>query len=287
MKNLLYIELKKALCNRFFVFSILLGFIFVVMSAYNVVTEFESGFMNMIHNVEEMGYIKYKITEGPTLYNSWIGGESSSLGFTLFFTLLPLLAILPYGHSFSEEKRSGYLKTVIPKCGRKNYFSAKILASFISGGLAVTIPLVFSLLLVAMFIPAVNGSPVYDQYFSVTHGNLFSELAHSNPMVFTIVYLCIDFIFSGLFACMSITAAFFFKQRLAPLVLPYLALLGADMARSFLYYVSTLEISPIKILHPMPIYNTTKDFIMLGWFFVFAAVTVPIILYRGCRHEIF
>ena len=41
-----------------------------------------------------------------TSYNYWIGGESETLAYSAFYTLLPLFAILPHSLSCLQEKKS-------------------------------------------------------------------------------------------------------------------------------------------------------------------------------------
>ena len=147
MKNLLRTELCKAFRNGYFLASLALGILFVALSAWYEISLYYSdiGFLQQVRTVEEMGYVKYPLVPMSILYNSWIGGECVSVGYTLFFTLLPLLAVLPYGRSFSQEQKNGYLKVIIPRCGRTRYFASKWVATFLSGGVAVVLPLLVSL----------------------------------------------------------------------------------------------------------------------------------------------
>lgn len=288
MKRLLKAELHKAFRNWYFLGSIFLGTVFVALSAYQQISEFYSdlGFMYLVKQIREMGYTKYPLAPMSILYNSWIGGETSSVGVTLFFTLLPLLAVLPYGRSFSQERQCGYLKVIIPRCGRTKYFSAKFIAVFLSGGTAVVIPQVLSLMINSLVFPAVKPSVLYDQYFGFSHESMMAALAHTHPMIYTIIYLCIDFVFSGLYACLSISASFFFRQRLAPLVVPFLILTGADMLQTLLLYISYIEISPLLLMHAIPIANFTKAIVLLGWFLIWNVMTILVLFQKGKRYEI-
>ena len=97
MKNLLRTELRKAFGNGHFLATLALGTLFVALSAWYEISLYHSdiGFLQQVRTVEEMGYVKYPLVPMSILYNSWIGGECVSVGYTLFFTLLPLLAVLP------------------------------------------------------------------------------------------------------------------------------------------------------------------------------------------------
>lgn len=288
MKNLLRTELRKAFRNGYFLASLTLGILFVALSAWYEISLYYSdiGFLQQVRTVEEMGYVKYPLVPMSILYNSWIGGECVSVGYTLFFTLLPLLAVLPYGRSFSQEQKNGYLKVIIPRCGRTRYFASKWVATFLSGGVAVVLPLLVSLGICALVFPAVKPNVIYNHYFAFGHESMGSALFHTHPLVYTLLYLGIDFVFSGLFACLSLTTAFFFRQRLAPLVVPFLLLIGADLLRTFFLYISYVEVSPLLLMHPMPVVNATKAVVLLGWLLVFTALSVPVVYAKGRRYEI-
>ncbi len=289
MKRVFHMELHKALHSWFFLAAVCCGGLFAILSFVDRVSNyfFGLGVLNMVDAAERMGYVKYPIVPMSTVYNEWLGGEGLSLGYTLFFTLLPLLAVLPYGYSFSEELRGGYLKMVVPRCGRRRYFLAKAGASFLSGGLAVTIPLAASLFFCFLIFPAAKPNVIYDQYFPFTHSSMLAGLVYSHPLLYMLLYLGIDFVFAGLFACLSISSVFFFRQRLASVVLPFLFVLGCDMLRSFGTYVSYVEISPMRLMHAVPTANFIKAPVLLGWLCLFVLLTLPLILYRGCKHEIF
>lgn len=86
-------ECRKALGNRFFVITLCVGSFFCLISAlYNVEAYYQGQ-----QQLKELG--GNPMTQAFGLFNSWIGGEQTSLGYLLFFTLFPLLAICPYGWS--------------------------------------------------------------------------------------------------------------------------------------------------------------------------------------------
>ena len=288
MKGILRTEIYKAFTNKLFCFSVLLGTAFVLLSAFDRISIFvsDSGFLHMVEMAKERETVKYPIVPASTLYNSWIGGESQSLGYTLFFMLYPLLAILPYGHSFSEEVRSGYVKVIMPKCGRKNYFLAKTIAAFLSGGAAIVIPSAISLLLCAMVFPAAKPNVIYDQYFQLGHENMLAGLGNTHPLIYMLFYLFIDFVYAGLYACLSIVVVFFFKQRFSSVIIPFLFALGCDSLRSFLAYISYVEISPLLLTHDMPVAYFIKAPVLFAWICFFSAVSIPIIFVKGRKYEI-
>lgn len=111
MKNVLKLEMEKALKNRMFLLSLIIGIIPAVMSAmYNILNTMQS-----ISSLKEIYDTPSYYIEGFSLMNSWMGGEAYSLGSAIFFYICPLIVALPYGWSYCEEKRRGYRQLVITK----------------------------------------------------------------------------------------------------------------------------------------------------------------------------
>jgi hypothetical protein len=179
------------------------------------------------------------------------------------FTLLPLLACIPYGWSAGKERVESYLANEMIRCGRKNYYLCKYIATFLSGAIAVTIPLIFNLLLTAMFLPAIKPDVDYLMYYAVRYGAFAADLLYTHPLLYVAVYLCLDFIFAGLFACMSMALGNFINHSIPVLVLPFMGLLALRYAKSILFYEYHVEISPLDFLHSTAVINPTKGWIVL------------------------
>ena len=117
MKNVLQIELNKAIKTRYFAISIIIGtMIGIVGLVYNV---------NLVYNSQIYDGIN-PCYEGFTLFNHWIGGEGFSLGSSLYFFVFPLLIALPYGWSFCGEKNSGYMRQMLVRAGEKKLSDSQI-----------------------------------------------------------------------------------------------------------------------------------------------------------------
>ena len=250
-------ECRKALGNRFFVITLCVGSFFCLISAlYNVEAYYQGQ-----QQLKELG--GNPMTQAFGLFNSWIGGEQTSLGYLLFFTLFPLLAICPYGWSQCLEKKSGYTKMVIVRGGKQSYYLAKYLATFLSGVLVVLTPLTLNLVITACFVPAVKPSVMYQIYYSISHATMWSELFYEHPLIYVLLYLFIDCIFAGLFAVCGMAFSILLKNRIAVVILPYLCILGLHYGRALLYNRVYIEISPINFLHPTCIENPVNGAVVL------------------------
>ena len=98
MKQVLKIELRKAICNKYFFFTLLVGILITLFSAGVQVETYQS-YRELIDTKTvnaEGEYRKDPAIPGYSLYNNWVGGEASSVGHAAFYMLLPLLVLL-YG----------------------------------------------------------------------------------------------------------------------------------------------------------------------------------------------
>lgn len=287
MRKLLKVELKKAFFSRWFIIALLIGIVLVSVSAYQTAVVYygENGMADYIRYCISNKVIPKDGLEGMTLYNRWLGAtmDTSSV---VFFYLVPLLAILPCGWNASEEINGGYLKVVVPQIGRKKFYFAKLLAAFISGGAVVAIPLLCSLCVTATIVPAIIPHPYNNMYYWVYHGDLLSSLAFSHPLVYALVYIVLDFIFAGFFACLPLIVALRSEKRIAALVVPYIAVILCDAARNFLNYICFIEISPLNLMHSLPPQNAAKPFVLIAWLLIFSVAILVFGLRKGVNQEI-
>lgn len=279
-RKLLSMECKKAFQNRYFVSTLIIGLLFALLSFLYSVGTYEVSLKNMA------------MTSGNPmhgfqgLYNSWIGGETSSLGYILFYALIPLLAAIPYGWSYCREWNEGYIKYVATRCEKKEYCLAKYIAVFLSGGLVIFIPLCVNFILTACFVPAYQPSIIYQLYYSVSHGSMWSELFYSHPLVYVLLYLILDFIFGGLFATLSYAVSLFIKNWFVVIILPFLCVLGLHYSRAMLAYRVYLEISPINFLHATNIENNASAAVITVEGLIFFLVPFILIMREGAKGEV-
>lgn len=257
--RLLKIELKKATNNRVFFTTLIIASLFALFSAWYKIDSY-------YYFQDQSIYVNSgnPMTQSSSLYNHWIGAEFSSLGFTLFFTLLPIIAVLPYGWSYFTENKAGYVKVVVTRSGKWQYFLTKYIGVFTAGGLVILIPQILNLLIVASFVPAITPTKLYPLSYIVTHGSLWSELFYLYPLIYVILYLILNFIFAGLFATMSLTISFFIKNRIAILLMPFFIIFVLHYCRRFTAYIFYHEISPLNYLHATNLENSTNIWIVLG-----------------------
>ena len=289
--NTVKLECRKAICNKYFLLVVLIG---CAITFFSLIPNLQSYYkdINDIKNFEkEFSVIYNSMAPIETVFNHWIGGEAYTPGSADFFFLFPLLVSIPYGWSYCAEKRSGYIKNAVIRSGRGQYYFSKYTALFLSGGLAMVIPLLFNFLLVCMFIPAVTPDPSYLTSYGIISSSFLSMLFYSNPFLYVAIYLIVDFIFCGLIACMCFAFTEFIKSRVIVVLLPFFTLLGFNyICFSFIYISSNViytELSPMSFLRPAPAaYGTNWIVIVIEGAILFL-FTFLITVVRGRRNEIY
>lgn len=292
MKNLIRLELKKALHNPFFWVAIGIGTIAVIM-----------GFVQTVHSYQEemkvlqaiMQNYEDEINPGFPAYlliNHWIGGERWSLGSSIYFFIFPLLVAIPYGWSYCLEKQTGYLRNMVVRAGRTPYYLSKYLAVFVSGGLTMVIPMLLSVLLTAMVFPAVAPNVLYDTNYGVSRGDILSMFYYAQPFLYILFYLLIDFVFCGLIACMAFAAASWVKYRAIVMILPFFCFLVLDYAKTPLFYTNPTqnryhELSLMAFVRPMPSLLPASWPIIIAWFVALLLLTLSIVMLWEKNREIY
>lgn len=276
-------ELKKAVRTKYFLAAVSIGTAITILSLVYNVGRLET---RKIYEGINPCY------EGFTLFNSWIGGEPFSLGSSLYFFVFPLLIAIPYGWSFCGERTSGYMRQVIVRTGMKRYLTAKYIATFLSGGLAMILPLVINLLITAMFFPANKPIPSYDTMYGVFGVSMFSELYYTHPFGYVGLYLLVDFIFCGALTCLTMISAWFVKYKWINCIFPFVVCMAINMVSRFMYTNEVgrqnYQISPFYFTRCSQTAYPASFSIIMGMTAVLFFVTVAfhIIVTRNKKNEV-
>lgn len=250
-------------------------------------------FLSLVHYIREVllpyqtpQYIAQFIAQGNLLsvFNLWLGSSFTTLEAYLFFLILPALAALPFAGSFCEELQTGFLRVKLLSCRHKrDYYHAKALAVFLAGGFTVIVPLLLNLLCTAATVPAFV--PIASSArFSIFPSSMWAELYYSHPWVYTVAYLIIIFVFSGLFAQIALVVSYHLQNRIMVLLSPMLLYV-------FLYGIcSTLSIgqfAPFCFLPlDQPVFGVSVKIIIVEAVLLAALVWVGFIR-EGYKKDVF
>lgn len=287
MKNILSIEIKKALTSKIFLVLLGLSILITVFNVLYVVEAYKEENKD-IDKFEEEFNIEYNRDQRIyTAYNNWIGGESSTLAFSVFFFIIPLFSMMAYGWSYCNEMNSGYEKNIVIRIGREKYYLSKYIANFLAGGLMVALPLFINFMMVSSFIPALTPDVSYSIYYAINHQHIWSQFFFTKPVLFVGLYLLLDFVIGGLFATLTLLFAYISKNKHATVIAPFLIILGIHYLRTLLYYEVFVQISPIYILHSTAIENPNVWYVILPMIVILFLVSFIPTLIRMKKHEIY
>ena len=127
------------------------------------------------------------------------------------------------------------MRQMLVRAGKKSYLTAKFLATFIAGGLAMVVPLIINFMLTALFIPAITPVPTYDTMYGVFGNSLFSSLYYTQPFAYVAVYMLVDFMFCGALACITMLSAQFIKYKWVNCIFPFSVCMVLNVLNDMLF----------------------------------------------------
>lgn len=279
MKKMLKIELKKAFFSKLFLAGLGILLLLSFLSGLYMIENWSEYNPNVINN-------SYKsdgeITINPiipvyTFFCAWLGGDALSLAGTIFFYLLPVGAALPYAWSYHTERKCGYIKNVITRTSRKNYYIAKSIAVFSTGVIVVFISHIVNIFMVSAFIPCIKPWAGYNLYNLVYFGTLWSDLFFTKPILYTLLYVLLNSLYGGLFALLSFGISIYIKNIIPIILFPFLILIVEGYLENMIYekyYANSIlyyELVPTYFLNSRNIH-----YMSIGW--VIALETVILFL---------
>lgn len=257
MMKTLRSELKRSFCNRYFLISLFL-----------------SGALVTWYSVERIPFCVDKnnhfLPEGEipcdfleVSFTNWLGSHTMFLQQQIFFLILPLLAVIPFAGSFYADLQGGYAKNVCVRTKKSHYLISKYIAVFISGGAAGAIPLVFSFLLCAAFLPSRKPEVSY-LYTNIFSSDRWSSLLFTHPLLYVLVYCGVTFLFAGLTACMALGITYFSSKSFLPMLFPFFVYLFESMLCELLGFYS---FSVRTLITADAFGNTTSAFVIMAALF--------------------
>ena len=287
MCSVLKLELKKAFKNKFFWISVVLGCLITLLSFEHMVNMYYEGMSAISGNSTDIIYDPHIGIN--TVFNCWIGGEPFSLGSSIYFFVFPLLIALPYGWSYSEERKCGYRRMMITKTGKKKYYCAKYVAVFLSGGVAMVLPLIFNFWMTLLVVPAILPDVTMNMFYGVFGGSFLAELYYTVAFLYVAIYLFIDFVYCGFLVCICMAVSGIVRQKWGVVLIPFLLLLFVHVITDYIYSdpsVAYKELSPLYFLRGVEVrYSFSGSIILL---FAIGLLVISLIgIIKEYRNEIY
>lgn len=249
MKNILSIEVKKAFSGTAFKITLAIASAIVL---WHLVYLY--GFMQQLY----LEAVPDRFTGQYNLFCWWLPLDCLSPQYVIFFYLFPLIACMPYAWSCIAERETTYDMQPIVRIGAKKYLFSKLIACFLAGGVVIALPLALDLFGAALFSPATLPTVNFSMP-GIPKGGFQSRLLYSNPWVFCIEFLMMDFLWAGAIASLSFCFAVSSKKKLMGIIMPVLSVYIWDFIApvlSMLFYDKAgdyLEFSVLQLLHACPL----------------------------------
>lgn len=270
--NILKVEIRRAFTNRKFIIALMIGIgISMVHITLNIPDVIDKINMAKIYPKENI-YV-------TSSYAVWIGGNTYTAEVYLYYLILPILATLPFGSSFFDDKKSGVTKNIILKSGKGNYFVAKYVATFLSGGFVVVFPLLLNLLVTMMFVPTILPEATAG-IFSISGMTMCAELFYDKPLLYIMMYFVIDFIAAGFIATIALVMSFYTEYRFVVELMPMFI---------YVFIFSLFSLLSREYMQPdnflIPSFPHSDGVVIFTEIFVLAIITIIFWSVKGKRYE--
>lgn len=278
-------ELYKALHNRMFYSALGIG---LLISLANLVQSAQSvqQYTERISQIITEGRAISTSYVGFSLFINWLGSNLIRFSRTLFFFIWPVLAAMPYSWSYSAERRSGYYNQIAIRSGSTRYYISKYIAVFVSGGLAVSIPLLFDLLVNALISP----DAIVDVTLSIMpirNGFFLSGLYYTQPWLFALYWCLVDFLWGGVAACTSFLVGAKIHLRVIVTLVPFVVFTLLDGANTMLRrsYEIYQTFSPLTLAQPITM-SANPGWVIFSVMGALLLITFGVGYWQVVKHEL-
>lgn len=217
-----------------------------------------------------------------SVFCKWIGGEFYSFPGQLLFTLLPIIAMLPFGVQLFLDIKSGYLKNLLIRKSKFQVISSYYVTTFCSAFMACALPFFINLLVNSAIYPS-----LLPQASSGSYRPLFSgigvALFYTHPYVYSVLYILFIGMFMGLLSCVGVAASLFIKNAFLTLLFPFIAYFGFSLFTSIL---NLNILNPLFFIQPTQTQSTPISIYIIFLMFMCGGC-VSIAIWQVKKHEVF
>ena len=274
MRRILREEISRALCGRGMKLSLVVG------SIISLAHVLQYGLANH-RMLQSMDFTEVSIAHPLPAIEGWMAGNTYNLESFIFFFLLPLLATLPFGISYFDENLNGVLHNIFMRVPRKQYFMAKYVAVFLSGGMAIVIPLLVNLLLTMVLLPNHAGTNILSESL-IGAEKIGYEVYFSHPCIYLGGYFILDFLLGGVFACVALVGSYVSAHRIVNAVIPFFLQL-------VLYVIFNIAGKPeyTSVYFAIAGYGICAIWLPLAYILIMGIVSFIIFLKAGIKCDVY
>ncbi len=165
----------------------------------------------------------------------------------------------------------------------------KYVAVFLSGGVAMVLPLIFNFWMTLLVVPAILPDVTMNMFYGVFGGSFLAELYYTVPFLYVAIYLFIDFVYCGFLVCICMAVSGIVRQKWGVVLIPFLLLLFVHVITDYIYSdpsVAYKELSPLYFLRGVEVrYSFSGSIILL---FAIGLLVISLIgIIKEYRNEIY
>ena len=227
MGNCIRTEMWKAFHNKMMRSALLIGFILVIADLVQTAITVSDLGASYAHSPG--GY------DGCSLFVNWIGVNGVTVGAVVFYAVWPFLAAMPYGWSLYEDNRSHMTNNILTRVSYSQYLTAKMAAVFVSGGIAIALPVTADLFASAMICPACIPRVTLPITGFCSGTAFLAKLYYTHPWLHAIIWCVIEFFWGGVAASLCIIVGHKVKHRFFVTATPLLLFLLLDFITPLLF----------------------------------------------------
>lgn len=274
MKQMIKIELERALKGMAFKVSLIIGMLIVTIQFINV------GLHNALNPLE---FFSYGGLQQPyNVFYTWIGG-SFNIYYTVYIRILPIMVALPYAATYYTDRRQGIIRNYYSRTNKINYLVAKLIAVFTTGGIAATVPLAINLLSTAMLLPSMLWN---DGTTDCMANSMWSSVYYTHPYIYYILYFALQFICAGLLATVSLMISLWVNNTFIVLLFPVVLCEFLNAVSGWIPNMKARAIAPYRLFS---ISQLSPNYWECYVVFIISLIILDIIIYiwRGIRNDTF
>lgn len=211
-----------------------------------------------------------------TSYEHYIGLKNGSMLGAFFYMVIPLLMVFPYAGTAFTDWKTGYIKNIFVRTSKPNYYMAKYVTAFLTGGVIAVVPQIVNFLLVSAILPSIQPYAGIG-YVGISARAMWAGIYYENAFLYIVLYWLFDFVMYGFLNTLAVSAAWLIKNWFVLLLVPFLAIRILDLVMETLQ-LNGLE--PSSFLRPAQL--NTSDFPILYGAEIMSVVLVALALFSGC-----
>ena len=164
---------------------------------------------------------------------------------------------------------------------REDYLKAKYAAAFLSGGIAVLVPLIFNLMCSLVLLP--NLAPLSTMGDNIlTPLMLFYKIFFTHPMIYTTFFLVLQFLMAGIWACVCLSVSFLSDYKIVVLIFPFFVQLILHVICTITNHIDYSSVYWVQPGHGIIAWWIPVVYLVIG-----ISVTFFVFMKKGVREDVF